>query len=67
MSSLVVIKNKNNCKNVFFSDKILTLNQTKVPILLKFRFSEKATKFETKFPLVLTLLGKNSGFVKPVG
>ena len=34
---------------------------------VKFRFSEKATKFEKNLPLVLTLLGKNSCFVKTGG
>ena len=34
---------------------------------VKFRFSEKATKFEKNLPLVLTLLGKNSRFVKTGG
>ena len=36
-------------------------------ILVKFRFSEKATKFEKNLPLVLTLLGENSCFVKTGG
>ena len=35
--------------------------------LVKFRFSEKATKFEKNFPLVLMLLCKNSYFVKTSG
>ena len=36
-------------------------------ILVKFRFSEKATKFEKNIPLLLTLLGENSCFVKTGG
>ena len=34
---------------------------------VKFRFSEKATNFEKNLPLVLTLLGKNSCFIKTDG
>ena len=35
--------------------------------MLKFRFSEKATKIWKNLPLVLTLLSKNSCFVKTGG
>jgi hypothetical protein len=33
-------------------------------VILKFRFSEKTTKFRKNLPLVLTLLGENGCFVK---